>query len=64
MAIQVSGEYGIVFEPEVKFSGKGTAWVKLRGKSTERVRDDRCHRKFALAPAQIGEGHATCNNLL
>ena len=39
MAIQVSGEYGIVFEPEVKFSDKGTAWVKLRGKSTERVRD-------------------------
>lgn len=39
MAIAVSGEYGVVFEPEVKFSEKGTAWVKLRGKSTERTRD-------------------------
>lgn len=39
MAIAVSGEYGVVFDPEVKFSEKGTAWVKLRGKSTERTRD-------------------------
>lgn len=39
MTIAVSGEYGIVFDPEIKFSDKGTAWVRLRGKSTERTRD-------------------------
>jgi len=36
MLPQVSGEFGIVFEPELRFSEKGTAWLKLRGKATSR----------------------------
>jgi len=37
--IHTAGEYGIVKEPEIKFTDKGKAWLKLRVKSSERVRD-------------------------
>jgi single stranded DNA-binding protein len=39
MGNQIAGEFGIVFDPEIKFSDKGNAWLKLRGKSSERVKD-------------------------
>ena len=39
MLAQVNGEFGVVTDPEMKFSDKGTAWLKLRGKNAARVRD-------------------------
>lgn len=39
----VSGEFGVVFDPEIRFTDSGTnkgkAWVKIRGKAVDRVRD-------------------------
>ena len=35
----VSGEFGVVFDPEFRVSDKGNAWVKIRGVSKDRVRD-------------------------
>ena len=35
----ISGEFGIVADPEIKFSEKGSAWVKLRCVAKDRVRD-------------------------
>lgn len=35
----VTGEYGIVGEPEIRFSSEGKSWAKLRGKAADRVRD-------------------------
>jgi len=34
------GDFYVVFDPEVKFSGKGNAWMKLRGKASDRTLDD------------------------
>ena len=39
MLASVVGEYGIVADPEIKFSDKGNAWMKLRVVSKDRVRD-------------------------
>lgn len=36
---QIAGEYGIVAEPDFRLSEKGNAWMKLRGKAQDRVRD-------------------------
>jgi single-strand DNA-binding protein len=33
------GEFGIVKEPEIKFSDKGTAWAKIRCSAKDRKRD-------------------------
>ena len=35
----VSGEFGVVTDPEVRFSDSGKAWAKFRGVTKERVRD-------------------------
>lgn len=40
MLAQVSGEFGVMFDPEMKFSDKGNAWLKIRGKNADRVRDN------------------------
>jgi single-strand DNA-binding protein len=40
MLAQVTGEFGVIFEPEMKFSEKGNAWLKIRGKNADRVRDN------------------------
>lgn len=39
MLPRISGEFGVVFDPDVKFSEKGTTWVKIRGVAKDRVRD-------------------------
>jgi single-strand DNA-binding protein len=36
---KVSGEFGIVKDPEVRFSEAGKCWVKVRGVAKKRVRD-------------------------
>jgi single-strand DNA-binding protein len=36
---RVFGEFGVVADPEVRFSDSGKAWVKIRGVSKDRVRD-------------------------
>lgn len=35
----ISGEFGIVADPELRFSDKGNAWVKVRCVAKDRVRD-------------------------
>ena len=35
----ITGEFGIVADPEIRFSEKGSAWVKLRCVAKDRVRD-------------------------
>jgi single-strand DNA-binding protein len=35
----VTGEFGVVKEPEIKFSEKGTAWAKIRCSAKDRKRD-------------------------
>jgi single-strand DNA-binding protein len=35
----ISGEFGIVQEPDVRFTESGDMWMKLRGKATDRKRD-------------------------
>lgn len=35
----ISGEFGIVQEPELRFNDEGVAWAKLRGKWAERKQD-------------------------
>jgi single-strand DNA-binding protein len=35
----VSGEFGVVKEPEVRFSEKGAAWAKVRCSAKDRKRD-------------------------
>jgi single-strand DNA-binding protein len=35
----VNGEFGIVSDPEIRFTTKGTAWAKVRGVSKDRTRD-------------------------
>jgi len=40
MLAQVTGEFGVIFDPEMKFSEKGNAWLKIRGKNADRVRDN------------------------
>lgn len=35
----VAGEFGLVNDPEIKFSDNGKAWAKFRGVTKERVRD-------------------------
>lgn len=35
----ISGEFGVVQEPELRFSNDGNAWMKIRGKATARTRD-------------------------
>jgi len=39
MLPQTFGEYGIVADPEFKFSEKGNGWLKLRCKAADRTRD-------------------------
>lgn len=36
MSAQVSGEFGVVSEPEMRFSTDGKPWLKIRGASKER----------------------------
>ena len=33
----VSGEFGVVFEPEIRFNDSGKAWIKIRGAASDRV---------------------------
>jgi len=35
----IHGEFGVVAEPDLKFSNNGSAWLKLRGIAKDRVRD-------------------------
>ena len=35
----IAGEFGIVADPEIKFSDNGKAWAKLRCVAKDRVRD-------------------------
>ncbi len=35
----IVGEFGIVKDPEIKFSDKGTAWAKIRCSAKDRKRD-------------------------
>jgi single-strand DNA-binding protein len=35
----IHGEFGVVAEPDLKFSQNGSAWLKLRGIAKDRVRD-------------------------
>ena len=39
MLPQVTGEFGVVADPDIKINDKGNAWVKVRGVAKERVRD-------------------------
>lgn len=39
MLPHIDGEFGVVAEPELRFSEKGSAWVKVRGIAKDRVRD-------------------------
>ena len=36
---QIAGEFGVVHDPELRFTDKGMAWVKIRGVAKDRVRD-------------------------
>jgi single-strand DNA-binding protein len=33
----ITGEFGVVFEPELKFNDSGVAWIKIRGAASDRV---------------------------
>lgn len=35
----VTGEFGVVTDPEIRFSENGKAWAKFRGVTKERIRD-------------------------
>jgi len=35
----ISGEFGVVADPELRFSDKGTSWLKVRGVAKDRTRD-------------------------
>lgn len=35
----IHGEFGVVADPELRFSGNGSAWLKVRGIAKDRVRD-------------------------
>ncbi len=35
----VSGEFGVVADPEIRFSNAGKAWLKIRGKAADRTKD-------------------------
>lgn len=39
MLPHINGEFGVVGDPEIRFSEKGSAWVKIRGVAKDRVRD-------------------------
>lgn len=34
----ISGEFGVVGDPEIRFSEKGSAWLKVRGIAKDRVK--------------------------
>jgi single-strand DNA-binding protein len=36
----IHGEFGVVADPELRFSDKGSAWIKVRGIAKDRVRDN------------------------
>jgi single-strand DNA-binding protein len=33
----VTGEFGVVFEPELRFNDSGNAWIKIRGAASDRA---------------------------
>ncbi len=33
----ITGEFGVVFEPELKFNDSGNAWIKIRGAAADRA---------------------------
>jgi single-strand DNA-binding protein len=33
----ITGEFGVVFEPELRFNDKGNAWIKIRGAASDRA---------------------------
>lgn len=39
MLPMINGEFGIVGDPELRFSDKGSAWLKIRGIAKDRTRD-------------------------
>ena len=39
MLPNIAGEFGVVADPELKFSDKGNAWMRIRGAAKDRVRD-------------------------
>lgn len=36
---QISGEFGVVADPEIRFAESGKGWAKVRGVAKDRVRD-------------------------
>jgi len=39
MLPHVSGEFGVVADPEIRFSERGNGWAKIRGVAKDRKRD-------------------------
>ena len=39
MLPSINGEFGVVADPELRFSEKGNSWIKIRGVAKDRVRD-------------------------
>lgn len=39
MLPNIAGEFGVVADPELKFSDKGNAWMRIRCVAKDRVRD-------------------------
>ena len=37
MLPEITGEFGVVFEPELKFNDSGNAWIKIRGAASDRA---------------------------
>jgi len=35
----ITGEFGVVADPELRFSDKGNSWLKVRGVAKDRIRD-------------------------
>ena len=35
----ITGEFGVVADPEIRFTQAGKAWLKIRGKAADRVKD-------------------------
>jgi len=36
----ISAEFGVVADPEIRFTQAGKAWLKIRGKAADRAKDD------------------------
>lgn len=47
----ITGEFGVVADPELKFSDKGNAWMRIRAAAKDRVRD--ANGQWADGPAMF-----------